>query len=212
MSGSQEEPVLDQTETSAGNQGSPAPDGNAQKRINDLMSSWQKEQNAHEQTRQEVQRLQGLLAELTASSTDLKNKVQELEGARGGELETAQTSLQEAQSRVAELESQVANLTADRDRLQFTVDNPDLVPYLKILPNTGDTEALKQAAETIRNANQRQKEQMSDSAPRHGGSGGPARPAPGKWTGKDVNEYLAEAQGNAAEFQRRLNEVKRQLQ
>ena len=170
-----------------------------QARINNLMSSWQREQA-------EVTKLQGLVATTTAENVALKEKLADLESGKTGAETAAGEQVKEASAKVAELEAQIATLTADNAKLQVLVENPDLAAYRDILPVTGDKAALDRAISTIRGARDAETTRLRDALTMPRGGSQIPRGSLGAMTSDQISAYLLNG-GPAHEFEKRLAEL-----
>jgi vacuolar-type H+-ATPase subunit I/STV1 len=177
-------------------------------RINDLMSKWQSEQAAHEKTKGELTRLQGLLTETVADHQEVRTRLASLEATQGTQTQETAQQLTTAEARVAELTSELAERTAHATRLQYLVDHPDLAPYAAILPATTSLAELDSAAGTIRSARKQETGEVRDhlGIPRGGGGGASRFYSGAKPSANEIKTYLSAAT-TSDDFERRLKEV-----
>lgn len=119
----------------------------------------------------------------------------------------ASRATQEALNIAKAKEEENATLKAKQSKLQFVLDNQDMVGYAAILPDTVDTNALQEAAKVIRA--QRDKERSAITDQMKVVSNMPSA-SPSVMTGSpiaDPGRYLDGAMNNAELFEKRLAEL-----
>jgi hypothetical protein len=185
--------------------GTPSP-SETESRINGLMSSYNKEQNARKEIEKDRDRLQGLLATAVATIETMKVQLAEADKGNTDKVTSAETRATTSEARVAELTGEVERITAENTRLAFLVANPDLAAYADVLPATGNKEAFDRAATAIRTARDAEAARIKDHFTGSPGGGGQTpRTGRGKPSATEIEEYLRTA--SPAEFEARLQEM-----
>lgn len=180
---------------------------NSEKRIADLTSLWNKEQALAKKNGDEVARLQGLLAQAVSDAVGFKATISELEQGQSGTVTDLKEKHSSAEATVAALTAENTTLKAQVTTLKFIKDNSDLAAYADIFPETEDINVLTATASRIRDARQSDKDKLKDALTTQQRGGQTPRVVASSMSARDIQTYLAEAQGNPAEFEKRRREV-----
>lgn len=178
---------------------------NSEKRINDLMSNWQKEQAKLATEQAEAQRLREQLATAVAARTELTTQIEELRKQDADKKPEQEQAFAELQRQLDEARQEKQRLALENTRLSFLRQNPDLMAYAEVLPVTDDVKALEAIAASIRTARDTETARLRGQLTTPStGSSVPRRPVAAS-TPAEIEAYLNSAKSQA-EYEARLRE------